>query len=1412
MQQHTGLFLGKLVLGIVVLVAPLFSIGQEIENNEVIDSLIVQLSVLDDEPQKADVLYEIANHYVGQNCDQAKEYVKLSLALSEKIGYAEGKLRATNLYGEELLFCEVNVNEALRYLNRALQLAVELNDETHELRVVRDIAFAYSSLGEYDNSIHFYQKAVRLAQGMDAQDEIMSIYSYLGGVYLDMGDTASCLNYFEMVLNHESSSNFEQAGVEELFSISNYFLLKEDYANAEKMILRCIEEVELGGNDGWISYVKSFYGRIKLETGNPEGAIDLGLIGAHIAEAKKRNKERIDNYTLLADAYREVGDFESAGIYLEKKYQLSDSLFKVDLHQSRLNYQADIDEVLRLRETEKTKSELVTKNLESENDQLLIRSIAALLLVTFVFLFLLYRRLRKSRKLYNQLEQNQEQLEKLSIVAANIEQMVMIVGNDDRIEWVNNAFEKKFGFLKFESVNRTPYELLGGELTDAVKVKEINQQIFQNKTAFEATLVQYSKSRQSYLTRLHISPILSNEKELERYIVISHDISEEQKVAEELRELSLVASNTTNAIVIFNSDIQVIWVNQSFSEISGLNADAVLGKSPIDIYNGPLLNRQEQKELLDLYKLEKPFTLELESTNRLTNSHFWISMSVTPVFNDDGKLLKFVSVATDITEVKSLEAQYASLVEGSTDMIYEIDISGNFLFVNDVMTDVLGYSKQELRQMHFLKLIPDEHKSRVLGFYENQIKTKEATSYIEFPVLTKFGKIIWVGQRARFITNSVDWIKGFSVVTRDITDQKEIENELKKTYDNANLLSEIGMQITATHSIPEIITQVYGNINKLMDANVFGIAIPNQEQTALIFPQIIENGESLMNYKFDLTDNTRLGVLCFKGKKEILIDDFEKEIRDYVSEVDYIAPVAGEQTFSIIYIPLVSKGKTIGVITVQSFQRNAYDMYQVSLVKSLASFVAIALENATLYETMEEKITQRTHEVFKQKEELEVNYFNTRLLSEIGQLISSTLNLDEIFPELYEKVVQLMDAEIFAVRLYDEVNNAIHFKYTIEKGKRCEPFSISMNETDNYNVWCIQNRKEIFLNDNKKEYRKYVNEIQVLQGEMPNSLIFYPMIVENKMIGVITIQSFKLNAYDDYHLDILKTLASYIGTAIDNATLYDTLEKKVLERTEELEQKNTDITASINYAKRLQKGILPDESFMRQLLPDSFVYFKPKDIVSGDFYWVDRTQSKILFAVVDCTGHGVPGAMMSIIGRNLLDQAVNEKGITTPAQILNFLQVGLSLAFGQTAERKTDLFDGMDLAVCSIDRSTNMLDFAGANNSLYLVQDGELIVLKGDKVGISAEFEISNSYTNLEIEIKKGDVIYLTSDGFPDQFGGPRYKKYTYRKMEELFGRIHKMDISDQYRIIQDEIERWRGDKDQIDDICVMGVRISDEV
>ena len=1384
-----------------------FALGQGIDTARV-DSLIMRLSVLDQSEEKADVLFAISESYGNLDCQRSSEYALYSQKLSQKIKYPFGEARALNRLGEVYLNCQVNVVASLESLNEAMRIANQINAEDLKYDILSNLAYNAYASEKYDAAQEHYQKMVEIAARSNDREALVEAYSYLGYAYLDDQDTIRALNTFEKVLEFNAdNSPDDHPGT--LLTIADYFALSGELEKGKQYTLKAVDISNELGDPVWISYANFVLGETYFKQDSLEKALKYTLNAKTLAEKFDLNKERLDSYDLISRIYQETGNYELALINLKKLKTLQDSIDLLEENSRERLFQSEFDNVLQEQENERTKSELREKQLASENDQLIIRFIIALLVVTFIFLFLIYRRLRKGNRLNKTLNEQRQQLQKLSIVAANIDQMVMIVGKDDRIEWVNDAFERKFGYLRFEAVNRTPMELLGGELTNIDDVQNINERIFKEKVGFEHNLFQYSKDGKAFLTRLHLNPILNEDGRLERYVVISHDITAQQQVAEELKELSLVASNTTNSIVIFDSEMRVIWVNDGFSEVSGMNPDTAYGKNPVEIYNGPVLGAKERYNLLEKYRKKEPFKLEFESVNRRTDKQYWMSMSVTPVFGEQDELVKYISVATDITELKMLEEQYEGLVESSSDIIFEIKTSGYFVFINDVMANTLGYSKDKLRDTHFSEFVLEDDRPRVLENYQRQLRNQISESYIEFRVRNSDGDIIWLGQRAKAKWDEKqERITGFNVIASNITEQKLVAERLEKTFENTRLLSEIGKQITATRSVRDIINNVYENINKLMDANVFGIGIADEQSGTMTFPIVLEKGEPLENISYSLNDENRIAILCYKQNEPIVMNNFVEDFHNYFPDEEIVQPKAGQMALSLIYLPLNLKGKTIGVITVQSFNIDAYEAYQVDLIRSLGSFVAIAVENATLYETMEGEINKRTLEVRKQKEELEVNYFNTRLLSEIGQLVSSTLHFDSIFDELYEKVGQLMDAEIFAVRIYNAEEQNIHFKYTIENGERCEPIVISMEEKDNYNVWCIENQREIFINDHLNEYHQYVNDIQVIQGELPESLIFYPMVVEDKMIGVITIQSFKKHAYQPYHLDILKTLASYIGTVIDNAALYDTLEAKVEERTTELAEKNADITASINYAKRLQKGILPGESFMKQLLPDSFVYYQPKDIVSGDFYWVDRTHQKIFFAVVDCTGHGVPGAMMSIIGRNLLDQAVNEKGMEVPSQILNFLQVGLSIAFGQTGERKADLFDGMDLALCALDMKNNLLEFSGANSSLYLIQDGELMVLKGDRVGISAEYEVTNIYSNLEIDVKKGDMIYLTSDGYPDQFGGDRYKKFTYRRMHQLFETIAEMPIDDQYLEIKSAFENWKMDRDQTDDICLMGIKL----
>ncbi len=270
------------------------------------------------------------------------------------------------------------------------------------------------------------------------------------------------------------------------------------------------------------------------------------------------------------------------------------------------------------------------------------------------------------------------------------------------------------------------------------------------------------------------------------------------------------------------------------------------------------------------------------------------------------------------------------------------------------------------------------------------------------------------------------------------------------------------------------------------------------------------------------------------------------------------------------------------------------------------------------------------------------------------------------------------------------------------------------------------------------------------------------------------------------------------------------LEEKVKHRTaqvtaqkEELAQKNKDITDSITYARRIQVAILPPEV----PFPNTFILFKPKDIVSGDFYWLLEQDGKEFIAAVDCTGHGVPGAFMSIIGHNMLNKVVKEFGIIEPAEILQYLDREVSTTLHQQGETVT-ILDGMDMAMMAYQKEKNLLEFAGAINPVYLVRNGELIETKGDRFAIGrADLDVTKDFTNHEMEVQKGDTFYMFSDGYADQFGGKRGKKLKIARMKELFLEIQDKTMEEQREFLDKTIEEWRGDIEQIDDILIIGRR-----
>jgi serine phosphatase RsbU (regulator of sigma subunit) len=269
------------------------------------------------------------------------------------------------------------------------------------------------------------------------------------------------------------------------------------------------------------------------------------------------------------------------------------------------------------------------------------------------------------------------------------------------------------------------------------------------------------------------------------------------------------------------------------------------------------------------------------------------------------------------------------------------------------------------------------------------------------------------------------------------------------------------------------------------------------------------------------------------------------------------------------------------------------------------------------------------------------------------------------------------------------------------------------------------------------------------------------------------------------------------------------LENKIDIATEDIKQQKYIIEEhqkgtidSINYARRIQYALLANDDLLKQNLLEHFVLFNPKDIISGDFYWATEYNNKFYLAVCDSTGHGVPGAFMSLLNMGFLSEAIKEKNISQPNEILNYVRTRLIDSIGNEGQQ-----DGMDAILMCFDKETNSITYAGANNHPVLIRNNEIIIFPKDKMPVG-KGEKTESFTLQTMDLQKNDVLYLYTDGYADQFGGPKGKKFKYKPLNELLLSISKDSMAMQQKILDTNFVDWKDNLEQVDDVCIIGIRI----
>ncbi|GAA4827389.1 GAF domain-containing protein [Algivirga pacifica] len=638
------------------------------------------------------------------------------------------------------------------------------------------------------------------------------------------------------------------------------------------------------------------------------------------------------------------------------------------------------------------------------------------------------------------------------------------------------------------------------------------------------------------------------------------------------------------------------------------------------------------------------------------------------------------------------------------------------------------------------------------------------------------------------------------------TEKSEHEQELEQAYKTVKLLGEIGQDIITNLSVDKIIDTVYDNINRLMHAPIFSIGVYNEAKHRVDVPGTVEKNKKLPAYYYDISDDTKLSVQCLKTLKEIQINDLSLQYTDFFG--GEVPDKIEELPQTVLYLPLIGKGGGLGVLTIQSYDKEAYSERDIDLLRNLTVYIGIALDNALVYEQMEGKIKERTLELMEQKEEVEKSrdeldrsFKNIQLLSDIGLKLTTQLSTADIIRMTYDNVNQIMDATAFAVGVIEESTQRIEFLGSMEKGKELPFFYHPLNEEHRFSVWCAKHAKEVFITDFEKEYNKYLDNYTLPdQGDLPESLIYVPIYQESKVIGVLSVQSFKKNAYTPYHLDILRNLAIYIGEAIKNANIHQQLQVQK----DELQKSSWKVTNSIKYAKRIQQAMLPNRTVINKVLPNSFVFYKPKDIVSGAFFWFSENQGKTFLAVVDSTGEGVPGAFMSIIGNSLLNEVVNIRGIVSPAEILKEVHLGLSRLIHQKEFQETD---GMSLSVAVIDQTSNQIAYAGVKHPMVRVAGKQTTVIEGEDILLgSNELKADHQFKEYTYPISLEDSYYLMTEGYQLQEGDGDKKDFGLEQVEALVNSISSEPMQVQKKHFRKQLMSWMGDKtEQTDDILLMG-------
>jgi PAS domain S-box-containing protein len=833
-----------------------------------------------------------------------------------------------------------------------------------------------------------------------------------------------------------------------------------------------------------------------------------------------------------------------------------------------------------------------------------------------------------------------------------------------------------------------------------------------------------------------------------------------------------VINDGGSLVMAANKNGEIIFINKTFTDVLGFTEEEVLGQGWWKVRK-VISNDKDPFAQIKKGEIENTATVLLETKSK---GQKWIQWNNTKLNNG-----VFVGIGTDITERREYEQRFRQLVQHAQDMIYTTDSKGNFNYMNDVALQFTGYEKDELLGKNYTFLIHENYRKEVGAFYADQIREKRRESYYEFPFKTKTGQTLWIGQSVlcKFDEQTGEF-KETQVICRDVNERVLAEQKLKQHNKDLNVINLVKEIILASQDPPSMYMKILLLLGANSDkTNFISINIFSKVADELHTYGLESDKHTIEKVTHTIKPEYRSGLKdCKKTIIDLVNDKAETEIYRKLQQ-----PVDNYK--NAVILPIGNSRKTYGFVGFYSLSSGIYQTDNYIMVRdictSLASFFVQYEQRVIIEET-----NKRIENYSKQLEILNESKSRLMSYSDLNELYKGLIDL------LYEKTENVYRVSIL---IHDFEKNLGNLIYKDEESPDTASKYIPIKD-----VPTIPNHLEgrIYEKANFDVHPDLSNEDQFWHSKGVKSVISLPIIINGTLFASVNLLSKIPNNFTDEQKAIIKEVNESAATVIEQ-----------IQYKEIIQQKNKDISDNINYARRIQSALMPTEELLHSILPESFLIFRQRDSLGGDFYWFEKKEDTIFLAVGDCTGHGVSGSLLTILASDFIKQAVEEKKLRDPALILEYLSVSLQGALNKYQSEDDEILDGLDISFGIYNAKTKLFLFSSAIHSFFLARNNELIEYKGNRkpIGGANVFETQGNFTTHVIQLEANDLVYFTTDGFLDQFHHKTEKRYGRIRLKQILLQINDRTVQEQKQFLIEEHEKWKGNQTQTDDICFMAFK-----